>query len=223
MNTKQKKRVLFFSAHPDDELAGAGGFILKTLKEGGKAGLVLCIDPGEPRLDIDSETESKTRLKEFEKFAKSIGAQSNFLNFEHYPSLSFDTILPCVKEIRSFKPNIVIILQENEYHAEHQLIAKIVKRAVWHAGRGAFPLCGKPHKVDALWEAEGDRPLHQPNHFEDISSVASKKEALFSSYKSQQNRKDLARASLGLNAFRGIMYRKGRFAEAFKITEFFYG
>ncbi len=222
-NTKFKKRVMFFSAHPDDELAGAGGFILKTLENDGKVSLVLCIDPAEPRINFDLKTEREVRLKEFRNLAKSIGAESTFLNFSHYPVLSYETILPCVKEIRLFKPHIVIILQEDDYHTEHKIIAKIIKRAVWHAGRSAFPECGKPFKVDSLWEADGDRPINEPNYFEDISDFANKKESLFSIYSSQQARKDLASASLGLNAFRGIMYKKGRFAEAFKITQFFYG
>ncbi|HEV7423729.1 MAG TPA: PIG-L family deacetylase [Candidatus Paceibacterota bacterium] len=222
-NTKLKRRVLFFSAHPDDELAGAGGFLLKILKEGGKVKLVLCIDPSEPRMDIDLKTERDTRLKEFKKVSKSMGAEDVFLNFSRYPALTRETILSCVKEIRSFKPDIVMMIQEGDYHTEHQMIAKIVKRAVWHAGRSAFPECGKPYKVEVLWEAEGDRPLNEPNHFEDISSVAARKGSLFLLYGSQQARKDLASAVLGLNAFRGIMYKKGRFAEAFKTTEFFYG
>ncbi|MEK7175213.1 MAG: PIG-L family deacetylase [Patescibacteria group bacterium] len=222
-NKKLKKRIMFFSAHPDDELAGAGGFILKTLKDKGVVSLVLCIDPSEPRVNISSKIEKETRLKEFKKLAKSIGAQSSFLNFSHYPILSYETILPCVKEIRSFKPEVIIIIQEMDYHTEHQMIAKIIKRAVWHAGRSAFPEYGKPHKVQALWESEGDRPINEPNHFEDITEVSLKKKSLFSIYGSQQARKDLASAALGINAFRGIMYKKGRFAEAFKVSEFFYG
>jgi LmbE family N-acetylglucosaminyl deacetylase len=217
------KRIMFFSAHPDDELAGAGGFILKTIKAGGKAHFVLCIDPAEPRMDTDSKVESDTRLKEFKKVSKAVGAESTFLNFEHYPVLSYKTILPCVQAIRDFKPNIVIMLQEAEYHTEHQMVAKIVKRAVWHASRSAFPECGKPHKVEALWEAEGDKPINEPNHFEDITNVAKRKGTLIAMYGSQQARKDLVSGVLGLNAFRGIMYKKGHFAEAYKINELFYG
>jgi LmbE family N-acetylglucosaminyl deacetylase len=168
-NLKSQKRIMFFSAHPDDELAGAGGFILNTIKNGGAVRLVLCIDPAEPRMTTSHKTERKTRLNEFKKFAKFIGAQNSFLNFKHYPNLSFETILPCVKEIRSFKPDIVIMLQEIDYHTEHQMIAKIIKRAVWHAGRSAFPDLGVPHQINSLWEAEGDRPMNDPNHFEDIS------------------------------------------------------
>uniref|UniRef100_A0A7C4S204 PIG-L family deacetylase n=1 Tax=candidate division WOR-3 bacterium TaxID=2052148 RepID=A0A7C4S204_UNCW3 len=223
MSTKNFKKIMFFSAHPDDEIAGAGGFMLKILKRKGKIKLVLCIDPAEPRFDIDEKKEREQRLKEFEMVAKKLKAEWSFLNFPHYPSISYETILPCVTEIRKFKPDIVLILQENDYHTEHQLVAKIVKRAVWHASRNAFPQCGKPHLTKEIWETDGDRPLFDPNHFEDISEVIEEKKKLFLLYDSQQKRKDLISAIEGLNRFRGIMYKKGRFAEAFKITRFFYG
>lgn len=217
------KKLIFFSAHPDDEIAGAGGLMLKVLKSGGKLKLVLCINPAEPRFDISEEQEREQRLKEYQTVAKKLRAEWAYLGFAHYPEISYKTILPCVTEIRKFKPDIVVILQENDYHTEHQIIAKIVKRAVWHAGRSAFPQCGKPFLVKEIWESDGDRPLFDPNHFEDISDIMEEKKKLFLTYDSQQKRKDLISAIEGLNRYRGIMYKKGRFAEAFKITKFFYG
>lgn len=217
------KRIMFFSAHPDDEIGGAGGFIVKTLWGNGAVKFVLCVDPSEPRMDASAAAERKTRLGEFAKVAKALKAESSFLDLPHYPPVSYGTILPCVREIRAFKPDIVLILQEEEYHTEHQLIARIVKRAVWHAGRQAFPKCGAPHKVAEIWECEGDRPVAQPNHFEDISDVVEEKRKIFLLYGSQQARKDLTSAFLGLNRFRGVMYKKGHYAEAFRVSTFFYG
>lgn len=222
MDTKHQ-RVMFFSAHPDDEIAGAGGYLIKTIKSGGKVKLVLCVDPYEPRFEFPGETERDTRLKEFKSAAQKLKSEWSYLAFSHYPQLSYETVLPCVKEVRSFKPDVVIILQESDYHSEHTLIAKIVKRAVWHAGRSAFPQCGQLHKIKELWEAEGDKPIADPNHIEDISSVIEKKRGVFLSYGSQIQRKPLVDAFLGLNRFRGVMYKKGAYAEAFKITDFFYG
>ncbi len=218
----KKLKVMFFSAHPDDETT-ALGFILKVIKKGGKVKLVLCIDPGEERFDRSYEEDREIRLKEFEKLAKALKAEWSYLAFPHYPQVSRETILPCVKEIRNFKPDIVLCLQEDDYHTEHQMVAKIVKRAVWHAGRNAFPQWGKPHKVSELWEVEGDRPMAHPNHLEDITEVIKEKEKILKIYDSQIKIKDLISAILGLNRFRGVMYKKGDYAEAYKITKFFYG
>src|SRR3989344_2901455 len=112
-NTKQNtERIMFFSAHPDDEIAGAGGTMLKNIREGGMVKLVLCVNPAEPRFDTEPEKEKNQRLREFDTVAKKLGARTSFLDFPNYPTLSYQTILPCVKEIRSFKPSIVIIFQE---------------------------------------------------------------------------------------------------------------
>ena len=223
MNIVAPQRIMFFSAHPDDEIAGAGGVLIKTIKNGGAVKLVLCIDPAEPRFEHSGEIERNTRLREYKTVAKKLKAQWSFLDFPHYPQLSYETVLPCVKEIRQFKPDLVIILQEQDYHSEHNLVARIVKRAVWHSARSAFPKCGKPHKVKGLWEAEGDRPIFEPNHFEDITEVIEEKKSIFHAYSSQVLRKPLVDAFVGINRYRGVMYKKGNYAEAFKTTDFFYG
>ncbi len=214
---------MFFSAHPDDEIAGAGGFMLKILKNKGAVKLVLCVDPTEPRFEHTGKKEKEMRLKEYKQVAQKMKAQWSYLDFPHYPELSYKTVLPCVSEIRKFKPDIVLILQEQDYHSEHQMIGRIVKRAVWHAGRSAFPKCGRPHKVQELWESEGDRPLVEPNYFEDITEEMEEKTNIFLTYDSQQKRKDLASAFEGINHYRGVMYKKGTYAEGYKRTTFFYG
>jgi LmbE family N-acetylglucosaminyl deacetylase len=216
-------RIMFFSAHPDDEIGSAGGFLIKQKKSGAVIRLVLCLDPGEPRFDIKETEEKNIRLDEFKKTAEKLGAEYSFLNFERYPVLNRKTVFACVKEIRSFKPNIVLIIQENDYHTDHQLVARIVKRAVWHASRNTFPELGLPHRVEKIMEAEGDRPMFEPNHLEDITSEIETKMQLLGLYESQTARKNLAEAIEGLNKFRGIMYKCGKYAEAFKITTFYYG
>jgi len=219
----KNNRIIFFSAHPDDEIGSAGGFLIKQKKAGAVIRLVLCLNPGEPRFNLNEKEEKEIRLAEFKKTAGKLGAEYSFLNFERYPVLNLKTILACVKEIRLFKPDIVLIIQENDYHSDHQLVAKIVKRAVWHAGRNAFPECGLPHRVEKIMEAEGDRPMFEPNHLEDITSEIEEKLQLLGLYESQISRKNLAEAIEGLNKFRGIMYKCGKYAEAFKITTFYYG
>lgn len=217
------KRLLFVSAHPDDEVGAAGGLIIRVLRAGGAVRLVLAVDPAEPRFDMDATVEREQRLAEFASVAQGAGAEHTFLNLPHYPVLSYDSILPLVREIRDFQPDAVAFLQEDEYHTEHAQVARIAKRAAWHAGRSAFPECGAPHRPDALWEVEGDRPMHEPNYLLDISDVVTAKHELFMGYSSQQARKNLADAFLGLNAFRGVMYKRGTHAEAYRITTVFYG
>ncbi len=218
-----QSRILFFSAHPDDEVGGAGGFLIKSKRAGAEVRLVLCINPYEKRPGSSEEVESQTRLDEFKMAADKIGAEWSFLNLDRFPQVNRDNFLPLVREIRDFKPDIVMTLQEDDYHTEHRMVAQLVKRAVWHASRNAFPDLGEPHQVRQLWFAEGDRPMPDPNHLEDITEVVKDKEKVFAVYTSQLKRKKLIEAFIGLNRFRGLMYKRGEYAEAFKITDFWYG
>ena len=128
-----------------------------------------------------------------------------------------------VKEIREFKPDIILTLSEEDYHPDHRAICSIVKEAIWQAGRSAFPQYGKPFKTKTLLQYEADKPMSKIDFLRDISDVIEDKKRLLSLYDSQIKRKDLISAVEGLNRFRGIMYKAGDYAEAFKISQFFYG
>lgn len=216
-------RILSFSAHPDDEIGGAGGLLLQAKKGGSVLKLVLCLDPAEPRMDKTLSQERKIRLKEFKKVAKILNCESSYLGMERYPVISMENILPLVKEIRKFKPDIVITLSDEDYHPDHRAVAMLVKEAIWRAGRNAFPRYGQPFKAKTLIQYEADKPMSNIDFLRDISDVMQEKKKLLGLYDSQINRKDLISAAEGLNRFRGIMYKAGDYAEAFKITEFFYG
>lgn len=214
---------MFVSAHPDDEVHGAGGTLLKFKAAGAELMFVLAIDPGEEKKNRSAEEERRIRLTEFQGMAREFGAKNFFLDLQHYPRLTRDAVVPLVKAIREFRPEIVMILAEDDYHIEHKQTARLVKRSVWHARRDAFVSCGEPYTTEEIWEAEGDRPLHDPNHLEDISNFMDEKLRMFSLYHSQLQAKDLHDAVSGLNCYRGVMYKKGRYAEAFRRSNLIYG
>jgi LmbE family N-acetylglucosaminyl deacetylase len=224
INTHFKdKKIIFFSAHPDDEAAGAGGLLLKAKKEGATIKLVLVIDPKEKRFDISEEAERETRLEEFKATAEAFGASHAYLGIPKYPLLSPEHIAPILKEIREFKPDILMMLGTDEHHTEHRQVNDLVMQAVWHAGRPAFPHLGEVHKTQTILECEADNPMREPNFLVDITEFMEEKKCIIGGYCSQVKRKDLVTAIEGLNAFRGHMYRKGAYAEAYKIKEFYYG
>jgi LmbE family N-acetylglucosaminyl deacetylase len=221
--TFSKKRILSFSAHPDDEIGGAGGLLLKAKKNGSALKLSLCMDPAEPRPEKTIKIEREDRLAEFTKVAGLLGAESSYLELPRYAPVNLETILPLVKEIRSFKPDIVLTLAKSEFHADHRIVSSLTMEAVWQAGRSAFPECGLPHKTQTILMYEADCPMPDPTFLLDISDLAEEKDALLGLYASQIARKNLIKAEEGINAFRGLMYRAGTRAEAYKIHEFYYG
>ena len=216
-------RILSFSAHPDDDIGGAGGFLLQAKKNNALIKLALCLDPAEERINATAKQERVTRIAEFEMAATQLGAEFSYLGLPRYPLLNLENLLPLIKEIRDFRPRVILAPSEEEYHRDHRTVYELVKTAAWQAGRNAFPGCGLPWKTRSLLQYEADNPMRNPTIIRDISDVMEEKKKLLSSYSSQIRRKDLVSAVEGLNRFRGIMYKKGVYAEAFKISEFFYG
>lgn len=219
----KNKRILSFSAHPDDEVGGAGGLLLQAQNAGAEVRLVLCLDPAESRIDTSAEDERKARLKEFEEVTQVLKASSGYIGLPRYPRIEFQNILPLVKEIRNFRPDIVLTLSDQEYHPDHRAVAALTKEAIWQAGRNVFPEYGKPFSTKTLLQYEADNPMQSPDFLRDISDVMEQKRTLIEIYASQVRRKNLVDAVAGLNRFRGVMYKTGEYAEEFKVREFFYG
>lgn len=216
-------RLLSFSAHPDDEIGGAGGLLIKTVRAGGAVQLTLCLDPAEPRFDRSAEEERAGRLAEFEAAGQMLGAATSYLGLPRYPTVTLPTILPLVAEIRRFKPTAIVTTSADDLHFDHRAVAAIAREAAWHAGRAAFPDCGQPCRVETIIEYEADAPLREPTHLLDISDCIEEKRRILGAYGSQLARKDLVSAGDGLSRFRGLMYRSGDYAEALRVTTFYYG
>lgn len=217
------KRILSFSAHPDDEIGGAGGLLSIATNAGAKIKLVLCMDPAEPRPDQNEDEERNTRLEEFSIVAKFLNAESEYLGLPRYAQIQLESILPLVRVIRAFKPDIILTLAPSEYHPDHRIISTLTMEAVWQASRNAFPNEGTPHKTKTILMYEADKPMPDPTFLLDITAVAEQKDSLMGLYGSQVSRKNLIKAEDGINSFRGLMYKSGERAEAFLLKEFYYG
>lgn len=221
--TFQTARILSFSAHPDDEIGGAGGLLAKAAKQGAALKLVLCLDPVESRFDTSAESERAQRLAEFKAVGAALGAQTAYLGLPRFPLLNEQSLLPLVSEIRAFRPTLLLSPSDEERHFEHRLVVRLVRTANWQAGRAAFPDCGAPYRASELWQYEADNPLKDPTFLLDISEAVWDKRQLMEHYSSQVQRKKLGDAVEGLNRFRGLMYKTGTHAEAYKLIRLFYG
>lgn len=217
--TTTSQRILCFSAHPDDEIGGAGGFLLKARAQGALIQLVLACDGASQKGKRSAAEERLIRLKEFDEVGRRLGATTVFLNFRRY--FQFDittTILPCVEVIRKFRPSMVLVPHRGERHVEHATLFRIVREACWIARGKRFSERGEPWLIRELREYELDTPLELVTDLEDITEMASAKEELFKVYVSQLANKDHLQAMRGLSTYRAIVGRCGQFAEAFRTT-----
>ncbi len=126
-----KKKILVFSAHPDDETLGCGGYIKKLSKKNNAS---VCIFT----TGITSRTKhTNTEIKELKKNAirafKILGFKKNFFlnlddnKLDSYPLLKLVKIIEeiIVKE----KPNIIFTHFPDDLNVDHKIVSEAVLTA----------------------------------------------------------------------------------------------
>jgi len=129
------KKVLVFAAHPDDEIIGCGGTLLKYKEKGYKLSIVFFTDGISSRFSKNKVSTNKIekliklRKKQALKVGKRLEAEVYFHNFEdnvldQYPLLK---VVKIVEEYKNkLKPNIVLTHYYNDLNVDHQVISKAV-------------------------------------------------------------------------------------------------
>lgn len=197
------KRILVFSAHPDDLDFGCAGTIAKLVKEGNK--ITYCIisngEKGTHKIKSSRQAIISIRKKEQKKAASIVGVKDVIFLNEKDGEIEDTRQLrrKLVDVVRKIKPDIVFsfdpanFLFDNfyRYHRDHRKAAEAVFDALYPAsGSEAFfqDLKNKPHTIKEVWFFSANRP----NLWIDISETIDKKiEALFSHYSQIINEKEL--------------------------------
>ena len=218
---QEKNKVLVIASHPDDEVLGTGGSILKMIDEG--AEVYVCIATEAVKSLNFSEEEGKKRRKEAVDASNAPGINKTF--FLNMPSVHLDTlpifeIINKLKEIiNEIKPSIVFTHYDNDPNQDHQIISKATIVA-------ANPqICNGCIKEVYFYEipssttnALGDS-FFKPNVFLNIDDYIEKKLKILGIYKSEVKKYPHPRSIEGAEIyakFRGLMCNK-KFAEAFMI------
>ena len=216
-----KKNALVICSHPDDEVLGCGGTILK-LKKNNKIKVIFLTD-GVSARKTDKRLKNKRKKECLDLFKYLKLDKPHFLNF---PDNQLDKIplLKIVKKIEkillNFKPNIVFTHFENCLNIDHQ----ISYRATITACR---PL--KKNSVEKIlsfevlsstdWAAFSNKSF-QPNYFVNITDQINEKLHSISFYKSELRKYPHSRS---LKAIETLARSRGtssgfKFAEAFFIV-----
>src|SRR3989338_10764489 len=97
-----KKNILVVAAHPDDEVLGCGGTIIKHVKSGDEVSLIVFTDgvtsrnykPGisEAELKRICSKKIKIRKKEFYNAAKVMGIKEKNISFYDLPDNRMDSV-----------------------------------------------------------------------------------------------------------------------------------
>ena len=125
--------ILIFSPHPDDEIVGMGGTLLKYLDEGRSIVEVIFTKGQLSHPYFKEEIITDIRKKEAGKVAKKIGLKEVIfldLNEGSIADKEGRIILQIKKILEKYNPEKVFTLSISETHPDHRDVNKIVLAAV---------------------------------------------------------------------------------------------
>ncbi len=218
------KKILVIVAHPDDEILGVGGTILKHAAEGDEVSALILGD-GVLSRSTATRADIKEREKQAEQVSKKLGFKNLFL--EKLPDNQFDSVslLSIAKIVEKYidkiKPDIVYTHHSGDLNIDHKLTFQAVI-TVCRPQPGFF--VKKILTFETLsateWETSGSEKTFVPNFYNNIGNFIDKKIEAMKIYKDEMRPYPHPRSYEGveiLAKFRG-MTSGYKYAEAFEIV-----
>ncbi|MBT4804648.1 PIG-L family deacetylase [Candidatus Woesearchaeota archaeon] len=180
------KKILVIAPHPDDEVLGCGGTIIKNIKAGNE--VFLCIMTKGEETYYGKEVLEEKR-KEVLRVANLIGIKKVF--FCDFIAASLDVVPQNeinhkLKEIiEECQPNELFIPHQGDLHKDHQITFQC---ALIAAKPKINPFIKKIFSYEVISETEQSSPYTTPfipNIYIDISQELAKKGEAMSLYKSE--------------------------------------
>lgn len=222
------KRVLIFAPHPDDELIGCGGSIVKHLRKdrevfvvfGGDTTAVDCAH-------MSREDYARERKAEVSNVARVIGVpKENFFLLNEDPWRYNEERLrfAFLDIVRKVKPAICYLPHAQDMHPDHKVVSAAALDAISMAPSPWFRKFGNKDEcppVEVILAYEVWTPIESPNYFEPLDDeVLQKKMQALREYRTQEVEK-YEHAYRGMNAYRGAMHEGAvsGYAEAFQVIK----
>jgi LmbE family N-acetylglucosaminyl deacetylase len=213
-------RILVFAAHQDDETIGCGASLKKWSSAGAQIRVVFMTN-GNTGVDqtnnYNCENITQTRMQEALAVSKILDISEISTLDIPCQSVTNDqsTFHKIVKEIREFKPNLVLTHAQHDKHRDHYRTFQIVKEACWKAQEDIHAELGEVWRIHDLWAFEISDLLERVDFVVDISNTYKFKEHAFKKYFSQQKIvSGLLEHMEGLAKVRGYSIGK-KYGEAF--------
>jgi LmbE family N-acetylglucosaminyl deacetylase len=212
-------RVVAIAPHPDDELIGAGGSLIKHARRGDEVTTIHVVE--RDRSMLDAGTSAADFAREIVNANAELGVREcvSLDAASRDLTLSRELRLAVVKVLRRVRPAIVYLPHEAEADQEHQLVHHLAMDAIWMAGSQFFgeagPTPSPPPRLVLGYEVW--TPLARFQLTEDIGDVIDAKVRAMRSYTSQLRHADWEAAIRGMAAYRGTVTMGGGFAEVFEV------
>lgn len=217
------KKIIVISAHPDDEILGAGGTLIKHRDYGDEIHWLIATNV------FESEGFSKERITsrqlEIEEVASRLEMHVHKLEYPTMGLSSRDllTMVPKVSKIfQEVEPEVIYVLNRSDAHSDHRILFDAVM-ACTKSFR--YPSIKEIYMYECVSETEFAPILHEkifiPNVFVDISKQFEEKIDIMAIYESEMGQHPFPRSNRNLEAlatFRGASCGV-EYAEAFQLLK----
>jgi LmbE family N-acetylglucosaminyl deacetylase len=219
------KNVIVISAHPDDEVLGAGGTLLRHKSKGDKICWVIITCAFE-RQGFTAERITR-REEEIKLVAQRLGV-GQVVRLD-YPTMELDstaliTMVPKISKVfTNFQPEIIYAPNRSDAHSDHRIVFDVVM-ACTKSFR--YPFIRRILCMEVLSETEFAPALPEkvfiPNYFVDISDHLDEKIEIMKIYFSELEEHPFPRSVDNIRAlatYRGASVG-GKAAEAFQLLKY---
>lgn len=187
-------KVLVVAAHPDDELLGCGGSILKHKDDGDEVHIVIM---SEGLTSRDIVRDKSLRKSELDKLHKTSKIVADFLKVDslslcNFPDNRMDSVdlLDVIKKIEEFigkyKPNIVYTHHNGDVNIDHLITHKAVVvacRPLPNQSVNSILLFETVSSTE--WQMPCSEEVFKPNWFVDINTTFERKMEALKLYKNE--------------------------------------
>ena len=219
------KNIIVVSAHPDDEVLGVGGTLLKHKKENDNIFWLITTNISQKQGFTKERVES--RLEEIKKVEKALGVTKTFSLNQPTMSLSSSSVISMIPEISEIfnevRPEIIYCLNRSDAHSDHRFTFDAVM-ACTKSFR--YPFVKRVLLYECISETEFapavPEKVFQPNYFVDVSEFFSEKQRIMEIYESELGEHPFPRSQRNIEAlatFRGASVGV-EYAEAFQLLKF---
>ena len=209
-------KILIVAAHPDDELLGVGGTILKHKKAGDEVFICIVTKSYPPQWSVEYARKKKEEAKVIDGI---IGTSKRF--YCGFPTVKLNTISSGeinkkISDIVSeVNPDVIYTHYEHDIHRDHQIVFEAVMTATRPLERKIEVFCFETPSSTG-W----NNKTFNPNYFIEISEFIDKKIELFAKYESEVKAPPHPRSEEGIRVLarkRGIEICE-EYAEAFLLV-----
>lgn len=218
-------KVLVISAHPDDEVIGCGGTLLKHAANKDEIYWIIVTNVHEN--NGFSKERVNSRQGEIEIVKDMLGIKQVYKL--DYPTMSLDStslnrLIPQISDIfNKVKPEVIYVMNRSDAHSDHRVTFDAVA-ACTKSFR--YPFIKKVLMYECISETEFAPALPEkvfiPNYFVDITSYFAGKIKAMEIYESELSEHPFPRSIKNMEAlavFRGASVGV-EYAEAFQLIKF---